>query len=254
MKDTVSLFKENLQSNQFKNFAIRKYLVISRLAILITITSVSYFISQQLDFGESKDIGFKKEGVAYVYTSPKNVDVFQEKIRQVPGVESVGNGSSFGIEPFNQLTYKLQGDETVFDDSRQLYLDFEAVKTYGLKTTLKEIPTIRTTPMNRTAAEKLAAYKKIEVNDLIGQSITTEPEYIDEETGEVGFPFVIEGIFEDINLFSPHEKVEPYSITLSSTVRMNGRSIIFCKTENEAGVLEKINFYCWSYCLQSGSG
>lgn len=240
VKDTVSLFKENLQSNQFKNFNVRKYLVVSQLAILMTITSVSYFISQQLDFVENKDIGFKKEGVVYVYTSPENADVFQEKIRQIPGVESVGNGSSFGIEPFNQMTYKLQGDETVFDDSRQLYLDFEAVKAYDLKTTLKEMPTTRTTLINRTAAEKLAAYKKIDVNNLIGQTIVTEPEYTNEETGEVGFPFVIGGIFEDINLFSLHEKVEPYFLTLSSGVRMDGRSIISYNVKNEAAVLDKI--------------
>lgn len=239
-KDTVSLFKENLQNNQFKNFSIRKYLIVSQLAILITITSVSYFISRQLDFVENKDIGFKKEGVAYVYTSPENVDVFQEKIRQIPGVETVGNGSSFGIEPFNQMTYKLQGDETVFDDSRQLYLDFEAVKAYGLKTTLKEIPTTRTTLINRTAAEKLAAYKKIDVNDLIGKTIVTEPEYTDEETGETGFSFIIDGIFEDINLFSLHEKVEPYFLTLSSGVRMDGRSIVSYNSTNEKAVLKKI--------------
>jgi putative ABC transport system permease protein len=241
MKDTVSLFKENLQSNQFKNFTIRKYLVISQLAILITITSVSYFIFQQLDFIENKDIGFKKEGIIYAYTSPENLNVFQEKLRQIPGVETVGNGSTFGIEPFNQMTYKLQGEETVFDDSHQLYLDFEAVKAYGLKTTLNEMPTTRTTLINRTAAEKLAAYKKMDVNDLIGKTIVTEPEYVNEENGEAGFPFVIGGIFEDINLFSLHEKVEPYFLTLSSGVRMDGRSIISCNTENEAAVLEKIN-------------
>jgi len=31
--------------------------------------------------------------------------------------------------------------------------------------------------------------------------IVTETEYIDERIGQVGFPFTIEGIFEEINLF-----------------------------------------------------
>jgi putative ABC transport system permease protein len=241
MRGAVSLFKEDLKQSSFQQFPIRKYLVISQFVLLIAISCVSYFISQQLQFVEGKDIGYKKEGIFYTYSSPENRGVFQQRLRQISGVIAVGNGSSFGIQSFNQGTYKLEGLETVFDDSNQLYLDFEGIKAYELETTLKEKPGARTTLINRTAAEKYANLKGITAEDLIGMQIVTEPEYIDEESGQVGFPFTIGGIFEDINLFSLHEKVEPYFLTIYENVEMDGRSIVSYYPENAAAVLAAVN-------------
>jgi putative ABC transport system permease protein len=241
MRGAVSLFKEDLKQSSFQQFPIRKYLVISQFVLLIAISCVSYFISQQLLFVEGKDIGYKKEGILYTYSSPENRGVFQQRLRQISGVIAVGNGSSFGIQSFNQGTYQLEGLETVFDDSNQLYLDFEGIKAYELETTLKEKPGARTTLINRTAAEKYANLKGIIAEDLIGMQIVTEPEYIDEESGQIGFPFTIGGIFEDINLFSLHEKVEPYFLTIYENVEMDGRSIVSYNPENAAAVLAAVN-------------
>ncbi len=228
-RNAVSLFKENLRSNLYQNFPVRKYLVISQFVILISITSVSYFVTQQINFVENKDLGFDKDNILYAYSSPDNLDIFQEKLRQLPEVEVVGNGSSFGITPFNQMTYKLQGTDAVYDDAQQLYLDDKAVEAYGLKITaessVQASSTSQSVFINQTAARKIAARQQIPVDDLVGRVIVTEPEYTDEE-GQVGFPFTIAGIFEDINLFSLHEKVDPYFITVSENVRMGGRSII----------------------------
>ncbi|WP_075350794.1 ABC transporter permease [Algoriphagus marinus] len=241
MRGAVSLFKEDLKQSNFQQFPIRKYLVISQFVILIAISSVSLLISQQLEFVEGKDIGYKKEGILYAYTSPENQGVFRQKLRQIPGVIAVGTGSSFGLQTFNQGTYKLEGLETVFDDSNQLYLDFEGLKAYELKTTLTGTPSARTTLINRTAAEKFANAKGVRAEDLIGTQVITEPEYTNEETGQVGFPFTIGGIFEDINLFSLHEKVTPYFLTLSENLEMDGRSIVSYYPENAAEVLAAVN-------------
>ncbi|REG82546.1 ABC transporter permease [Algoriphagus antarcticus] len=241
MRGAVSLFKEDLKQSSFQQFPIRKYLVISQFVLLIAISCVSYFISQQLLFVEGKDIGYKKKGILYTYSSPENRGVFQQRLRQISGVIAVGNGSSFGIQSFNQGTYQLEGLETVFDDSNQLYLDFEGIKAYELETTLKEKPGARTTLINRTAAEKYANLKGITAEDLIGMQIVTEPEYTDEESGQIGFPFTIGGIFEDINLFSLHEKVEPYFLTIYENVEMDGRSIVSYYPENAAAVLAAVN-------------
>ncbi len=241
-KDAISLLKENLRGNRFQTFSIRKYLIISQFVILICITSTSYFISKQIDFIKNKDLGFKKEGIIYAYCSEKNQAVFQQKLRQVSEIKSVGNGSTFGIMPFNKLTYKLDNSNQIFGDAQQLYLDYEGLKAYNLKTTLgkNQSTTERALIINRTAAEKFAKIKGVSVNEIIGTTIITEPEYV-AENGQAGFPTKISGIFEDINLFSLHEKIESYFITLSPNVRMDGRSIIAYNPENTAQVLEKIN-------------
>ncbi|MFC3881750.1 FtsX-like permease family protein [Algoriphagus namhaensis] len=240
MQGTISLFKSSIQEKSFQQFTVRKYLVISQFVILIGISSVSVFITQQMNFVENKDLGFRRDGIVYVETSPDKLDVFQQSLRQIPGVIQVGNGSSFGLEPFNQGTYKIEGSETIFDDSNEIYLDFEAFEAYEIESSLSEVPKSRTTLINRTAAEKLAAFLGVNIEELIGKEIVTEPEYVDEESGQVGFPFTIAGIFEDIHLFSLHEKVAPYFLTLSESVRMGGQSIISYNTNSEVAVLQAI--------------
>ncbi|WP_020606327.1 ABC transporter permease [Spirosoma spitsbergense] len=241
-KKAVTLFKENLRSNQYQNFPIRKYLILSQFSILIGITSVSYFIIKQIKYVESKDLGFRKEGILYAYSSPGKQTLFQEKLRQVPGIKLVGNGSSFGIAPFNQVTYKLQGSDVVFDDARQLYLDPAALNAYGLKTT--PLPSGRNRPatftlVNRTAAEQIAAKEQLPVESVIGKTIITEPEYVS-ENGQIGLPFTVAGIFDDINVFSLHEKVEPYFITVVDSLRMDGRTIVWYDTTSTAATVARI--------------
>ncbi len=223
----LSLFTNNLRSRTNRAFPVRNYLIVSQFVLLIGITAVSYFVTKQIDFVEDKDLGFRQKGILYAYSSPEKQTVFQQQLRQLPGVQSVGNGSSFGIEPFNQMTYKLQESDAVFDDARQFYLDQAALTAYGLKTTFgnaRNLPQ-RFTLINRTAAQKLAAKQGVPVESLIGKIIITEPEYVDENR-RVGFPFTVAGIFDDINVFSLHQKVEPSFITVSGNLRMDGRTII----------------------------
>ena len=226
-KPILSLFNNNLRGHTRRVFPVRNYLIVSQFVLLIGITAVSYFITKQIDFVEQKDLGFRQEGILYAYSSSEKQTVFQQQLRQLSGVQSVGNGSSFGIEPFNQMTYKLPESDVVFDDARQFYLDPAALTAYGLKTTLgntRNLPQ-RFTLINRTAAQKLTAKQGVSVESLIGKTIITEPEYVDENR-RVGFPFVVAGIFDDINVFSLHQKVEPCFITVSGNLRMDGRSIV----------------------------
>ncbi len=241
-KDAVSLIKENLRGNRFQTFSIRKYLIISQLTILIFITATSYFVSKQISFIQNKDIGFQKDGIIYAYSSEKNQAAFQQKLSQVPEIKVVGNGSSLGIMPFNKQTYKLEKGTQIFGDAQQLYLDYNAIKAYKLKTTLSENQTTTNSTLiiNRTAAEKLAKLKGISAEQIIGTTLIIEPEYL-APNGQAGFPTVISGIFEDINLFSLHEKIESYFITISPNVRMDGKSIIAYDPQNTAKVVQKIS-------------
>jgi len=239
-KNALLLFKENLKDNRFEHFSVRKYLIVSQFVLLITITSVSYFVLKQMNFIENKDLGFTKEGILYAYTSPEKQNIFQERLKQIPEINNVGNGSSLGIGTYNQTTYKLEGEDAIFDDANQLYLDYEALEAYGIKTSINSsTSTNRATIINRTAAEKLAKAKNISVEELIGTTVITEPAYVSEE-GQVGFPFIIAGVFEDINVFSLREKVASYFITLSPNVSMDGRSIIAFDADKSELVMNKV--------------
>jgi putative ABC transport system permease protein len=155
-------------------------------------------------------------------------------------VKHVANGSTLGTETFNMLTYQLEGSSDIYDNATQLYVDAEALSAYGLVTSLSELPTGRFTLVNRTAAETFAKVKGVTTNEIIGLTIITEPEYLNPETGNMGIPFQIAGIFEDIHLFSLHEKVQPYFLTVSKNVRMDGRTIIAAEKSIDGDLLSKI--------------
>ncbi len=237
-KNALYLFKNGLQKSNFQGLIIRKYLITAQFIFLISIASIAYFTSKQLAFINQRDLGFQKKQLLFAYTSPEKQDLFQQKLRQLPEINYVGNGSNFGIMPFNQTTYKLENQETVFDDASDLYLDYGALKAYGIKTDIVfDKNSARKTIINKTAAQKLAKSIKIPVEQLIEKTIITEPEYINPENGQAGIPFVIDGIFEDIHLFSLRKKIEPYFITLSNAVRIDGRTIV---SYNSDAALQKI--------------
>lgn len=244
-KSAKSLFLENLKEKGFKDFSVRKYLVISQFVIIIGITAISYFIQNQVDFIANKDVGFNKENIVYAQTSPENLTIFQQKLNQIPEVKTVANGSSLAIGTFNKLNYKIVGIDIVYDDANQLYMDYKALTAYDLKTTLPKLVFENTenqqrrTIINRTAAKKIAKIKNIAENEVIGLTIISEPDYTDDD-GNIGFPFTIDGIFEDINLFSLREEIQPYFITVSNKVRMYGSSIIALNDNNKAAGVEKI--------------
>lgn len=210
---------------------LRNQLVVGQFIVLIVISSLSYVVLTQLAFVASTNVGYQTKNIVYAYTSETNMAAFQRALRSMPGIAHVGNGSSFGTESFNTTTYRLEGTDEIFDDARDLYIDTAALKAYGLTTTLLAPPATRVTLISRTAADKLAQVKGTTAEALIGSVVITEPEYVNPETGQVGVPFTIGGIFEDIHLFSLHQKVEPYFLTVIPSLRMDGRTIIALENE-----------------------
>jgi len=239
-KSILRLFKGSIPSSGISKMPLRNYLVLSQFVILITISCVSYFISNQLSFISSKDLGYTTDNILYAYTSPENTESFQEQLKSIPGVEHVGNGSNFGTENYNGTTYKLPDREEIYDNARQIYLDKQALRAYGIQTNLSLLPENTFTLINRTAAENIARLKKISPEEVVGLTIVTEPEYTNPETGNAGIPFIVGGIFEDINLFSLHERVEPYFLTISQNVRMDGRTIIGLDKSIDDNLLKSI--------------
>ncbi|MAM19815.1 MAG: FtsX-like permease family protein [Christiangramia sp.] len=243
-KKIPGLLKDKLNDKKFETFSIRKFLIISQIAILIGVSSVSFFMYQQITYIQDKDLGFQKDGVLYAYSSPESLELFQQELKSIPEITYVGNGSTFGIEQFNQLEYKLEGQETIFDDSNQFYLDYEAIKAYDLKTNLSQSIFEKNDRKNRTlinksAAERFSEIKGIRIEELIGTKVITEPSYQNED-GSYGIPFTIDGFYEDINAFSLKESIKPYFITVSDRVRMGGTSIISYNPDQTERVIRKI--------------
>jgi len=218
----IRLFKGNLAQNRVSGFSTRKAIITFQFILLIGLCSLTLFVNQQLRYIQEKDLGFNKEQVVYVNLSQDSskYEVFKNELEKIPEVTGVGFGSPLGRNPFNQTTYKLEGQSEVFDDAHDVYLDYNSIGLLDIQTSISDYvehpadAPERVILINETLADKLTSYYDIPRSDLIGRTIIEEPEYIDEETGAVGFPFEIAGTFQDINMFSLREKIDPMFLTV----------------------------------------
>lgn len=218
----LRLFRGNLVKNSSRGFSTRKTIITFQFIMLIGLCSLTLFVNQQLRYIQDKDLGFDKEQVVYVNLAEDSTkfEVFRNELLQIPEVTGVGSGSPLGRTPFNQTTYKLEGTAEVYDDAYDISLDYSAIDLLNIETSIDryvqnpENAPRRMILINETMAEKLTTRYDLTRDQLIGSTIIEEPEYTDEETGEVGFPFPIAGTFEDINMFSLREKITPMFLTV----------------------------------------
>ncbi len=220
-KDIIKLFKGNLVKTGGSGVTTRKAIITFQFVLLIGLCSLTLYVNEQLNYIQTADIGFDRDALVYVNLG-EDAEVyktFKNEVLKIPGVTGVGTGSPLGRSPFNQTTYKLGQTDEVFDDAYDVYLTYESIKMLGIETS---IPDIIENPdeaprsiviINETLKRKLMNQFNLTEDELLGRRIIEEPEYTDEETGEVGFPFEIGGFFKDINMFSLRERITPMFIT-----------------------------------------
>ncbi len=212
----LKLFNKNNGGSRINKLSTRKILITFQFVLLISLISLTFFINKQLDFIEKRDLGYKKSGVLYVNVSVENHAEFKRQMLQSSEIYEIGSGTPLGRDPYNQTTYQLAGQEEVFDDAYTLYMEPSTILAYEINTSIGEqliqkdtLFPENATLINEHIAQRFMSLYNLEKADLIGMEIIEEPEYTDEE-GNVGFPIVIYGFFNDINVFSLREDMTPY--------------------------------------------
>ena len=244
----VHLFQGNLAQGSFGGFSTRKAIITFQFALLIGLCSLTLLVNQQLQYIQRKDLGFDQEQVLYVNLSEDSTkfEVFKNELLQLPEVTGVGSGSPLGRNPFNQTTYRLKGTAEVYDDAYDISLDYSAMQFLDIETSVPElIDNPEEAPkqliiINETLVEKLTRAHHLSREELIGKTIIQEPEYTDEETGEVGFPFTIDGTFKDINMFSLRERITPMFLTVYKNPGYVRWASIGYRNATPAAIIEKV--------------
>lgn len=244
----LKLFHGDLASKMVEGFSTRKAIISFQFVLLIGLCSLTLFVNQQLQFVQNKDLGYNKDQIIYISLSgdSSRYATFKNEVSQIPEVIQVGSGSTMGASSFNQTTYQLTGTAEVFDDAYNIDLDYSAINLLGIETSVEEyvknpeMAPERITLINQTFADKLSRQFDIAPEDLIGRTIIQEPEYTDEETGEVGFPYQVAGFFDDINMFSLRERVGPMFLTVTKNPRYVYWASVAWEDATPAAIIEKI--------------
>ena len=216
------LFRGRVINDSGGRITTRRVIITLQFVLLIGLCSLTLFVNRQLRYIQEKDLGYRREGIVYVNINADSsrFATFRNELLRVPGVTAVGSGTPMGQTPFNQTTYKLAGTEQVFDDAHNIYLDYRAIDQLGIQTS---IPNYVADPdrapdrlvlINELLATRLQNRFQLTAAELIGQTLLQEPEYIDEETGQVGFPYTVAGTFADLHMFSLRETIDPMFLTV----------------------------------------
>ncbi|MEN0047420.1 MAG: FtsX-like permease family protein [Bacteroidota bacterium] len=243
-RPSLQLFKNKTKwtvGNRFFNF--RNVLVTGQFIVIIALLSLTYFAYQQMNFVAQKDLGFQKEGIIYFpVDGAEKFNQMKTKLLALPEVEAVGANAVPGAEMANQLTYKMADTEVTFSDGSLEYFDLGNVKTLGLNCEAcqqLEEGKERIFVVNRTAAKKLAKTKNVSVEELIGETVVTEPEYQNEDQS-FGFPYVIDGIIDDYNYHSLKIASQPMLIEIHKNIPWVYYALLRANTNNWASTLQDI--------------
>jgi len=243
-KRITNLFNVKSLQAKIKGLTTRKVLIAFQFVLLIGLTSFTYLINKQLTYIQNKDVGYNKQGILYTRVSSDKHQEFKQKLKEIPEIKRVGRANPIGRRPFNQTTYRLEGQEEVFDDANNFRMTPEAVQAFGIKTSIAEqlnnpdsLPE-EITLINETLVKKFIDLYGLNKQDLIGMQIINEPEYVGED-GQVGFPHTIHGFYEDINPFSLRENVEPYFLRINKSFG-GGLVVIQFDTRKISTVLDEV--------------
>lgn len=228
-------------SGRYFNF--RNVLLTGQFVMVVGLLSITWFIYQQMDYIRTKDLGYQKEGILYFnvdgvekYTPLKNA------LMKLPEVQSVGANGVPGSDMFNQSTYKMAGTDVTLSDGTDQYMDYGALTTLGIKcdacTALSEGKD-QVFVINRTAAEKLARIKGVRPEELVGETLISEPEWENEEYG-MGIPHVIDGIIDDFKYFSLKYPNQSHLLTVSAEPGWVYEMLIKVETDQLSTTMRKI--------------
>ncbi|MEL6557991.1 MAG: FtsX-like permease family protein [Bacteroidota bacterium] len=211
----------------------RNALLTSQFFMLIVLVSITLIIQQQMNYVQSKEMGFEKEGVVFFeINGAEKYNLLEQQLKQIPEIESVGNGMIPGQDMYNQLTYKMKGTDITFADGTFIYASKGAFDVLEIQSdAFRDIESKKTVfVVNRTAAKKLATAKGISENELVGQTLIAEPEY--EFEGEMGYEKVIGGIVEDFDYFNLKHNSQPLLIDVFHESAYVYDVLIKAKTDN----------------------
>jgi putative ABC transport system permease protein len=234
----LQAFRGTLQPNRF-GLTLRNGLVAFQLLISFCLTSIALLVFQQLQYMNSKDMGFSPDQVLVVNATTvgaKQKLAFEDRLSNEPGVQYVGACS---LPPGETLfTYGLSFPQHGVDDDRRIvfyqsFVDESYLDALGIN--LKRGRFFS----NRTPADSdtYVVINRAAVNVLNDSALVTTFKYRDafrnkEMTKEIA------GVIDDFNFASLHQEISP--IMLEYSPERSGYLLVRFDARKTADVLKNV--------------
>ena len=232
----VSILKGQGSTNTAgtRNAWLRKSLTVSQFVIAQFFVMATILVSKQISYSLNKDLGFKKDAIAYIPTDYNDTikshkSTLLNMIRDIPEIKMVSlsfSSPSSGNSSNEQLIYR-DGKKEIQTVVEEKFGDTNYIKLYGIKLlagrNLSSSDTVKEILINETYMHVLGFQNP---QNVIGK-------YIDWNDKRV--PIV--GIVGDFNQKSLHEPIKPLLIT--SDINNERLINMLLQTQNENGTTWK---------------
>ena len=207
----LSLFRGG-QAQKLGGVNLRKALIGFQFLLLMVLSGFAFYVNQQLQFVQDKELGFEKEGIlSFGLRGVEKFNLVKAELLKNPNVLEVGTGGLPGNNPFNTVNYRFEGIDEVFDDGNLVYMDLGSARALGLESPVfaaLEQGKERVLVLNETAARKYEQVSGRSRLDLVGKNLIEAPQ-AEQEDGSFGYPEPIDGFIPDYHFFSLREDYNP---------------------------------------------
>ncbi len=219
---SLKLFKSKGLVNK-QGLRSRKVLLTLQFTILIFLGTGAWFINQQLQFIQNKDLGIDREGIVkvsniYDLSDAEKYNTIKTLSLNSPHILGFTTGTPPGTETFG-MAYQAE-DHEVRNDALSFATDFDYFEVMGVKGTYGDF--FEKSPDQLPNLSLLVSEKFVEVmgwDDPIGKKITFNP-------GPNGRDRFISGVFEDYHALSLHEEIVPQFIFARKSLRRGFENIL----------------------------
>ncbi len=225
-----------LKSNmiQTKGIGIRRAFIVFQFVTSMALISASIIISQQLDFLQHKDLGFKPQEIIVLpikdRSMNKRIDELRTELTKIKGVTGVSATSNVPGKSFNQNPiYATQNPEERRDASEEM-IDADFLKVMDMtivegRTFLKNNPADADGfILNETAVRQLG------LKDPIGKEILWE-----RDGPELKGPVI--GVVKDFHFQSLHEPLRPLLMRMEANFNF---AVVKVNTSDFKSVIKSI--------------
>lgn len=229
--DTVTVLKNKLKIS-FGELWLRKGLVVFQFLITTLLISATVVIYQQINYIQSKNLGYDGEKVIY-FSSSDNIaqqkGAFYTEMLKIPGVAEI-SGMSGNLSGIHSATSDFFWEDKDPDFNMDFILfngDFRLAETLNLqllegRTFSNEFNEQHNIIFNETAINVMG------LKDPVGQSIKLW-----------GMNYQIVGVVQDFHLESLYESIKPVAMTIDYSILY--RIVVKLEGEQQLATIEQIN-------------
>lgn len=209
-----------------KRSLFRSGLITFQFIISIGIITGSMIISQQLDFVQTKNLGFDKENILVLenaYLLNTSMETFKTELAKNPEITSTSVSYSIPTRQFSNVQFKPEDKKIMVLDF--IFSDEDFLDTYQIE--MKDGRFFSTTFSNDSTSMVIneALAKNLGWENPIGKKI-----YL---FGNQNLPYTIVGVMEDFHHLSLHHSLEPLAILPSFSPNTFGNYYVSMKVKGD---------------------